>query len=139
MKWNGGKRGYERNPKLANVSQINTKYKKKKIMNIYPTIAMKPRNPLNIIIHTSNYDYLLNKGHCECHPIQKINEINTMRYLGVVLDNSLKWKEHAKELTKKIRSFIPLFYDLRSVVDRKTLDMVFTTLVQSRIKYGILV
>lgn len=68
-----------------------------------------------------------------------IRETNEIKYLGIIIDNNLKWVNHVNYLTKKIRKLIYKFYQLRDILSRKLLIMVYKSLVESLLTYGILV
>lgn len=69
----------------------------------------------------------------------QINEVPHTRYLGIVIDQFLKWKPHIDSLSKKIRMLIHKFYVIREFLNAKILIMVYRSLVESLITYGIVV
>lgn len=82
------------------------------------------------------------------HNISEINIQNTdyiihntrkIKYLGVILDENLKWQEHILYITDKIRKLVRKFYMLRDILKKKTLINVYNALVESIIRYGIIV
>ena len=58
-------------------------------------------------------------------PTSKINNhdierINTMRFLGVLLDDNLSWKEQVKDLENKVSKNIGLMYRTKPFLDKKS-------------------
>lgn len=71
---------------------------------------------------------------CDCKPL---DTVQTIKYLGVHLDDRLDWHVQIKSLSARVRSLIYLFKNLRHSADRKTLFMVYLGLCQSVISYCI--
>ena len=62
------------------------------------------------------------------------------RYLGLIIDKRLNWKDHLDHLRAKCTSLVNLIKHvshLSSGSDRKTLQRLYTTLVQSKLDYGV--
>lgn len=59
------------------------------------------------------------------------------KYLGIIIDNHLKWKLHAEYLSKKIRSLLYLFKQMALILDMGSLRSMYFALVQSHLDYGI--
>ena len=74
-------------------------------------------------------------GACGC--IDKIERVEYIKYLGILIDQRLTWKAHLDYVTKKVRKLIHKFYELRNVMLIKMLKMVYFSLVESIISYGI--
>lgn len=68
-----------------------------------------------------------------------IQEVSHTKYLGIVIDQYLKWRPHIDYISAKIRKLIHKFYLLRDFLNKKTLTTVYKVLVESIIRYGILV
>ena len=56
---------------------------------------------------------------------------NTMRFLGVLLDDNLLWKEHTKYLKNKIAKNIELIYRTKSFLEKESLLALFYSLIHS--------
>lgn len=67
-----------------------------------------------------------------------IRNTKKIKYLGVIIDENLKWQEHIIYITDKIRKLIRKFYMLRDILSTKTLLNVYNALVVSIIRYGII-
>lgn len=70
---------------------------------------------------------------------EQINEVPFTKYLGVIIDNNLKWKHHIERLSGNIRKLIRRFYTLREILNAKLLICVYRAVVESLIRYGIVV
>lgn len=70
---------------------------------------------------------------------QSINEVSEVKYLGIILDKHLKWNPHIEHLTKKIRKLINKFYLLREFLNKKLLISIYKALIESLIRYGIII
>ena len=60
-------------------------------------------------------------------------------YLGLIIDKRLNWKDHVNHLKAKCTSSVNLIKHVSHLswgVDRKTLQRLYTTLVQSKLDYG---
>ena len=74
------------------------------------------------LFHKSGKKY---STHCQL-PTLKINNyyierVNTMKRLGVLLDDNLSWKEHIKYLENKIAINIGLMYRVKPFLDKESL------------------
>lgn len=76
-------------------------------------------------------------GQCaaEC---SEVTPVETLKYLGVVLDSELKFKQHIVNLKQKINKILRLFYFLRNICTNDLLRMLYFSLVHSRLDYGIM-
>lgn len=71
---------------------------------------------------------------CECQTLSRVSHV---RYLGVELDQCLKWNEHLKSLTSRTRKLIYIFKKLRNAADDETLRLVYRALCESLLTYCI--
>lgn len=84
-----------------------------------------------LIVHKRNCQH---RNECVCPEIKKTNKI---KYLGVMVDHHLRWNEHIEYITKKTRILIHKFYELKGILNRKNLFIVYDSLVASIINYCI--
>lgn len=68
-----------------------------------------------------------------------VKEADTTKYLGITIDKNLKWTCHIQNLTNKIRRLIHKFYLIRKILNKKLLIQIYKSLVESIIRYGIVV
>ena len=69
----------------------------------------------------------------------KINRESQVKYLGLILDEHMSWDSHTNEICNKLKSFFPLFYNIRHYLDKEHINAIFYTMIYSRIKYGSIV
>jgi len=66
-----------------------------------------------------------------------INGCEKTKYLGVVIDKHLKWSEHINYFVTKLRKLVYKFYTLREILPEKLSILVYKSLVESLLHYGI--
>lgn len=71
---------------------------------------------------------------CTCLPVTRAH---TIKYLGVLIDQHLKWDQHINALIPKIRKLIYVFKNLNSCADLNALKVVYFALCQSLLSYCI--
>jgi len=72
---------------------------------------------------------------CDCHIITKTD---TYRYLGVTIDQHLRWDKHAQLTATRIRKTLYKFRRLRLIMDKDTSRQMHYAIVLSIVQYGIL-
>lgn len=73
---------------------------------------------------------------CSCPIIERTNKI---QYLGVIIDQHLRWNEHANYISSKIRKMYYKFYQSREILNKKILIILYNALVESLIRYCIVI
>ena len=66
-----------------------------------------------------------------------IEQKSYVKYLGVLIDEHLNWKEHICNVTKKISRSVGIICKLRLCMNRSLLRTLYYTLVYSHLNYGI--
>ena len=66
-----------------------------------------------------------------------IDKISCCKYLGIHVDEKLKWDVHIDLLYKKLFKFTSIFYKLRSVLPSECLTKLYFAFVYSHICYGV--
>ena len=69
---------------------------------------------------------------------ERINRTHVAKYLGLLIDEKLKFDVHIKHVCKKLSQICGIFCYLRHYICKKTLLMLYYSLVNSHILYGIL-
>lgn len=77
-----------------------------------------------------------NHNTCDCPCIYKTNCI---KYLGLQLDEHLKWKSHVEYIVRRLSALTRKFYQIRDILSRENLRMVYFSLAESLIRYCILI
>lgn len=71
-------------------------------------------------------------------PDVKIREQKTVKYLGIILDQHMRWDHHVGYMVNKIRFLLGRFAILRRYLNFSQLRTLYFSLVQSQLTYGIL-
>ena len=66
-----------------------------------------------------------------------MEECDSYKYLGVMIDKSLTWKEHIQYVCKKVTKSCGYLAKLRHFVSTDTLISIYYALVHSYVRYGI--
>lgn len=69
--------------------------------------------------------------------MRSIPESDSVNFLGMTIDGSLKFESHIDHLTKKANKALFAIYHIRQVVSRQTLRTYYFACVQSLFNYGI--
>lgn len=67
-----------------------------------------------------------------------INQCETVKYLGVVFDCHLRWNHHVEQVVRRVRAVIPKIKLMKSYLRISALKILYCTLIQTHISYGIL-
>ena len=65
-----------------------------------------------------------------------IERVNTMKFLGVLLDDNLSWKEHIKYLENKIAKNIGLMFTAKPFLDKESLLALYYSYIHSYLNYA---
>ena len=68
---------------------------------------------------------------------KRLIEKDNTKYLGVILQNDLKWDKHILSLINKLNSRIPLYLQLRNILPTHKKIVIFNALSGSLIRYGV--
>ena len=69
---------------------------------------------------------------------QTITQVDSVKYLGILSDSSLKWTSHLENLGKKVAGGASVLFKLQPFADVHLLTIVYFCLVYSHLIYGIL-
>lgn len=107
-------------------------YSKTFYLPFYKTIKNKPKDNLKIRIHNTSCNREM------CFMCNELTSVENIKYLGVSIDINLNWKSHINQITSKLRYLTYIFYRLKEVLNIEKLKMIYFSLVQSSIIYGII-
>lgn len=68
---------------------------------------------------------------------QKSILIIICHYLGVIIDQHIRWSEHITNVSKRLPTLMHTFYNLRDILPRRKLLMFYNSLVEAVIRYCI--
>ena len=66
-----------------------------------------------------------------------ISHVTFTKFLGVIIDDKLKWNLHILYMKNKISKSNGILYKIRNFLDRKTLSHLYNSFVFSYLIYGI--
>ena len=67
-----------------------------------------------------------------------IEQTSTYKYLGVIFDENLSWVPQIDKMCSKLASVCGIISKARHYLDRNSLMLIYNSLVESRLRYGIL-
>ena len=67
----------------------------------------------------------------------KIEKSNSVKYLGLLIDDKLNWSAHAQYPPLQLAKCCSMLYQVRGYVTKQTLIMLYHSFACSRIRYGI--
>lgn len=123
--------GLKKMKSWLNANRLSLNIKKTKFMTFTLTVSDQPEKD-KLIIHSNS----CNKKPCDCPSIDRVNDI---KYLGIVVDQHLRWNKHIEYVVKRLRRLIYKFYQLRDILNKKTLIITYKALAESIIRYGIII
>lgn len=104
-------------------------------MTKFMTFSLRePDQPQYRLIHLHKDQ--CNQLGCECPVIEKTVSI---KYLGVTIDQHLRWSEHALYLVKRLKKLFYIFYNIRYVLSAKECFKIYEAIVLSILRYGVVV
>ena len=83
-------------------------------------------------------------SHAGNHPTVKFHHselqfCSNTNYLGLVIDDGFKFRLHIDCIIKKLRQFIPIFYNIRNKINNHSKISVYNAMIHSKLIYGITV
>ena len=66
-----------------------------------------------------------------------ISEQNSIKYLGIIIDSTLSWKDHVIHLSKKLSRVVGILYKLKHFVNKKIMNNIYYALFYSHVIYAI--
>jgi len=90
----------------------------------------QPRNEHTLKLHECQNSL----PQCTC---TQITQTNCIKYLGVEIDDKLRWDSHIHRTSKKLIKLIYFFKKLRNILSSKDLQRIYYALCHSHLEYGI--
>ena len=66
-----------------------------------------------------------------------LEEVERIKFLGVIIDNKLNWNTHIKQVKNKVRSSIASLYRMSKVIPKKLKTSVYNAVINAQLSYGI--
>ena len=67
---------------------------------------------------------------------REIKRITSIKYLGVLIDEHLTWKEHITVIENKVSKNLSLLYRVRRVLGSTALKNLYFSFIHSNVSYG---
>ena len=68
---------------------------------------------------------------------RQIDQVNSLKFLGVFIHNNLSWNLHMKYLISKLRSCYGVVCKIKSLVNKDSLLLLYHSLIDSHLQYCI--
>ena len=68
-----------------------------------------------------------------------IKEVNSIKYLGIMIDSNLNWKEHISVVSRKLSRSIGILLKLRYYVNTNILRQLYYSLIYPHLIYGLII
>ena len=68
----------------------------------------------------------------------EIERTKTYRYLGLIVDEKLSWKDHISEVCSKLSQVAGVIFKIRNLLNKKAMMLVYHGLVTSKLRYGLI-
>ena len=97
-------------------------------------------NKLSLNVEKSHYMIFSRKKDTPHDVDLRINEakicrVNNVKFLGIIVDESLNWRHHISHICKKLSKCIAIMYKIRSYIDVNTSISLYYTLFYSYLTY----
>ena len=66
-----------------------------------------------------------------------IEQVNSIKFLGVIINKSLSWEEHKQYTQRKIAKSIGIIYNCKDILSESELINIYKTFIQSNLLYAI--
>lgn len=67
----------------------------------------------------------------------EIDNVSENKFLGIIIDDKLNWKQHIRHIKTKIAKNISVINKIKHVIEYKALHLLYCSLVLSYLSYGI--
>ena len=68
-----------------------------------------------------------------------VNRVKFIKFLGLLLDENIRWKHHLNQLSKKLTRICGMFFKIRKFVSFSIFLCLYNALFLSFMQYGIIV
>jgi len=67
----------------------------------------------------------------------ELQQVESTKYLGIIIDSHLTWEKHIDFLYKRIIKFTSIFYKIRNYLPNEVKKMIYFALIHSHLNYGV--
>lgn len=112
----------------------NIQIVKKNINNLGMKINEK-KSEFIIFISFKHKDFNLAQGYILNFGDNCLKAVNEVKYLGVMLDQHMKWDIQIKNIIHNLRNLIPLLYNVRKYTPMRSRIILYNAFIKSRLEY----
>ena len=98
-------------------------------------------NKLSLNVSKTNFMLFTNSNHNKTYSLQlagqQITQSQCVKFLGMHIDNCLKWDKHIKKMKQKISQSMYAIIRARSILTRENLMTLYYSMVYPYLSYGI--
>ena len=87
------------------------------------------------MILTSSYKNIQFPDELQISENHVISQVSTFKYLGLTIDNHMRWTDHIKGVEKKLASGNGILWKLRNILPTKIKKLIYSTLLQSHLNF----
>ena len=69
----------------------------------------------------------------------EITRSDSIQYLGLTLDEHLNFNLHIQNVCSSIKRYFKIFYNIRNYINKNQVEVLYYSMIYSRIKYGLIV
>ena len=91
------------------------------------------------MIHSKKKDIILNLGHTAIQRVGNGLQEESVRFLGLYIDENLNWKEHCKKVISKINKGGYLLWRHKRKLSTGTKKLIYESFVRCHLLYGLIV
>ena len=113
-------------------NKLHLNIDKTKYMLFSPNLNLRKPDELNISINDKQLTYVTSKK-----PSLNTKNPQTVSFLGIILDDTLSWKNHIAHLCSKISKSIYIINKVKNFLPYHSLHSLYFTLIHSRLSYAI--
>lgn len=103
---------------------------KTKFIAFSPNNSGQPANRFSLKMHNHNGF----PDNCTCKTIEKVE---TMKYLGIIIDQNLKWNAHILHLCSKLKYLTYIFYKINKIKHTSIIRNIYFAYAHSLFQYSI--
>ena len=122
-----GEEGLYRTKSWLDENILTLNFSKTKFMTFSNNAINKP--------NLTTMKFHINCDRINCNCLAQIEATTEYKYLGLILDEHLKWTYHINATVKKLRKLIYIIYYIRDILPYNLLKMTYKSLVESVLVY----
>lgn len=113
-------------------NSLSLNLSKTKFITFSPNSTGQPPQNVSLKLHLN----CSRSADCVCPSISKVK---ATKYLGLTVDENLRWDLHIKSICNKLKFVSYIFYRVKRVLELNELKIIYHALFQSIIEYGLII